>query len=95
MREQFTDLTLKPEGLERLEIVGGIIDEYLADGYKLTLRQLYYQLVSRDIIPNAQNEYDKLGVLLVKGRMAGGDRLERHRGQDQSTRSTVSGGWRE
>lgn len=47
------------------------MEEYLADDYVLTLRQLYYQLVSRDVIPNNQSEYSKLSVLLKKGRMAG------------------------
>jgi hypothetical protein len=35
------------------------------------LRQLYYQLVSRDIIANSLKEYAKLSKLLVQGRMAG------------------------
>jgi hypothetical protein len=42
-----------------------------AQGYVLTLRQLYYQLVSRDIVPNKQAEYSKLSTLLKEGRMAG------------------------
>lgn len=37
----------------------------------MTLRQLYYQLVSRDIIPNAQSEYSKLSTLLTEARMYG------------------------
>lgn len=56
---------------EMLIKINSIIEDYQAQGYKLTLRQLYYQLVSRDIIPNKQSEYEKIGNLLVKGRMAG------------------------
>lgn len=37
----------------------------------LTLRQLYYQLVSRDVIPNKVAEYAKLSTLLKEGRMGG------------------------
>lgn len=55
----------------RLFDVNKIIEEYRKQGYRLTLRQLYYQLVSRDIIANKVAEYKKLGTLLVKGRMAG------------------------
>lgn len=62
---------LRKDNLERLEIVNDIIEDYADQGYKLTLRQLYYQLVSRDIVPNQQAEYAKLGNILVKGRMAG------------------------
>ncbi len=56
---------------DRLHTINEIIDEYSEEGYRLTLRQLYYQLVSRDIVPNKTSEYAKLSTLLVKGRMGG------------------------
>jgi hypothetical protein len=72
MKEQFTEkLSLNKENKIRLEIVNNIIKEYTTQGYRLTLRQLYYQLVSRDIIQNNKKEYQKLSSLLVKGRMFG------------------------
>jgi DNA topoisomerase VI subunit A len=40
-----------------------ICEEYIADGYSLTLRQLYYQLVARDIIPNHDKVYKKISGL--------------------------------
>ena len=48
-----------------------VIDEYRAQGYALTVRQVYYQLVARDLIPNNQSFYNRLKGVLVKGRMAG------------------------
>jgi hypothetical protein len=57
--------------LELLDTINKIIDEYLTKGYKLTLRQLYYQLVSRDIIPNKGTMYHKLSTLLKDDRMMG------------------------
>lgn len=48
-----------------------IIEEYRSLGFTLTLRQLYYQFVSRDIIPNNQREYKRLGSVVNDGRMAG------------------------
>jgi len=48
-----------------------IIDEYRGLGYSLTLRQLYYQCVSRDMIPNTDKSYKALGNLISDGRMAG------------------------
>ena len=72
MKEQFrSGLHLGKKNILKLNIVNAIIKEYLREGYRLTLRQLYYQLVSRDIIPNRVQEYAKLSTLLVKGRMAG------------------------
>lgn len=48
-----------------------IITEYTEQGFTLTLRQLYYQLVSRDIIANKQTEYKRLGSIVNDARLAG------------------------
>ncbi len=72
MKQSFRDkLHLNKKNKELLETINEIIEEYSMEGYKLTLRQLFYQLVSRDIIPNEQKEYAKLSRLLTEGRMAG------------------------
>jgi hypothetical protein len=68
---KFRDIRMSRTNKERLAVVNSIIEEYQVQGYTLTLRQLYYQLVSRDIIPNKQSEYSKLSTLLKEGRMAG------------------------
>ena len=65
------NLRLSWPNIARLVQTNEIIDEYAAEGYRLTLRQLYYQLVSRNIVANTKAEYGKLSGLLVKGRMAG------------------------
>lgn len=72
MKEQFSDkLRLSKSNIEMLNRINNILEEYVVDGYTLTLRQLYYQLVSRDIIPNNDKEYAKLSNILKNGRMAG------------------------
>lgn len=72
MKEQFDDkLRLSKANKIMLETINDILEEYKNDGYVLTLRQLYYQLVSKDIIPNNDKEYAKLSNILKKGRMAG------------------------
>lgn len=48
-----------------------IARSYAGRGYDLTLRQLYYQFVSRDLLPNNQRSYDKLGAVVARARMAG------------------------
>lgn len=48
-----------------------IISEYLAAGFKLTLRQLYYQFVSRDLLENTVKSYKNLGSVVNDGRLAG------------------------
>ncbi len=44
---------------------------YEAQGYDLTLRQLYYQFVARALIPNLQSEYKRLGSVINDARLAG------------------------
>lgn len=48
-----------------------IIDAYRAQGFLLTVRQLYYQFVSRDLIPNTMKEYKKLAGIINDARLAG------------------------
>lgn len=72
MKETFTEkLRLNKSNKDKLIVINKIIEEYSQQGYRLTLRQLYYQLVSRDIIANSLKEYASLSKLLVQGRMAG------------------------
>lgn len=48
-----------------------IVNEYQAQGYTLTLRQIYYQFVARDMLPNVQTEYKRLGTIISDARLAG------------------------
>jgi hypothetical protein len=45
--------------------------DYAQQGYDLTLRQLYYQFVARDLLSNTQKSYDRLGQLVNRARLAG------------------------
>lgn len=61
-------------GASALEIIDQaeeICTDYAAQGYDLTLRQLYYQFVSRALIPNTMQSYKRLGDILNKARLAG------------------------
>lgn len=70
-RECFVAHGLKPASLDQIAVANAIIKEYRADDLTLTLRQLYYQFVSRDLIPNTERSYKNLGSLISKGREAG------------------------
>lgn len=48
-----------------------VVREYQEQGYKLTLRQLYYQLVVQNVFSNEQKNYAKLSDLLGEARMSG------------------------
>lgn len=63
--------TFSADRLRLVEVCDSICQEYAVQGYDLTLRQIYYQCVSRDLLPNRQDEYKKLGDLLADARLAG------------------------
>ncbi|WP_051560592.1 hypothetical protein [Marinobacterium jannaschii] len=52
-------------------IADHIISEYQSEGYTLTLRQLYYQFVAKDLLENSERSYNSLGTIITKARMAG------------------------
>lgn len=69
---------------DKLDIIANanaIIREYEKQGFSLTLRQLYYQFVARDLLPaswadkngvlNRPESYSKLGDLISDARLAG------------------------
>lgn len=67
----YKQINFRDKSLELIEKVNEIVSDYDAQDYELTLRQLYYQLVARDIIPNNQRSYDNIGALVNNGRLAG------------------------
>lgn len=67
----YQEMNFRGERQKLIETANVIIAEYRAAGYTLTLRQLYYQFVSRDIIPNNERSYKNLGTAISDGRMAG------------------------
>lgn len=66
VERDFSDKTLATIGK-----ANEIIAAYTAQGYMLTLRQLYYQFVSRDLIANKTTEYKRLGSIINDARLAG------------------------
>lgn len=54
-----------------VDVANAIIEEYQDAGYDLTLRQLYYQFVARDILPNTEKSYKNLGDTINEGRLLG------------------------
>lgn len=61
----------KADSLEIIDKANQIIAEYRQAGLRLTLRQLYYQFVARDLIANKQSEYKRLGSIVNDARLAG------------------------
>jgi hypothetical protein len=71
MKEEYQNWNPSKESHRLLDAITGILEDFEDQGYKLTLRQLYYQLVSKDIIPNSVKEYTRIGNVVSRGRLAG------------------------
>ena len=54
-----------------IEKANEICAAYAAQGFDLTLRQLYYQFVARGLLPNKDTEYKRLGQIVNDARLAG------------------------
>lgn len=67
---QYKEINFRPKSLELIGLVNQVINEYKAQGYGLTLRQAYYQLVARGYIPNNERSYKNIGNLINDGRLA-------------------------
>jgi len=71
MKIQYQTYKFRNGTLSTIEKANEIIAEYTAEGYELTLRQLYYQFVARGFIENTEREYKQLGSIIDHGRLAG------------------------
>lgn len=71
MKECYVEKNFKPDTLAIIAIINEVIDDYQDQGFRLTVRQLYYQLVARAIIPNTLQEYKRVASIINDGKLAG------------------------
>jgi hypothetical protein len=68
---EFEAKTFTNKSQTMIGTVDKIIREYAKQGYVLTLRQIYYQLVARAVIENSERSYKNLGNLVNDARIGG------------------------
>ncbi len=68
-----------------------IANDYARQGYDLTVRQLYYQLVAADRIPNTLQSYKQIAGIIDRLRMAG--MMDWNLIVDRTRRPGGGGGW--
>lgn len=71
MKEAFIEKRFNRSSRAIIDHANIIIKEHQAEGYVLTLRQLYYQFVHRKLIENKQSEYKRIGSVINDARLAG------------------------
>lgn len=68
---KYAEKNFHKKSLNIIAVANKICDEYMAQGYTLTLRQLYYQFVARGFIENSIKSYNNLGNVISDARLAG------------------------
>lgn len=71
MRIAYETKRFATETLAAIAQANEILEEYEAQGFDLTLRQLFYQHVARGLIPNTERSYKRLGSIVNDARLAG------------------------
>lgn len=94
MKQLYVNKKFSPPVLTLIKFLDRMISEYQRAGYMLSVRQLYYQLVSRDVVENTERSYKRVASIINDGRLAGlldWDAIE-DRGRDIVTRSRWTSG---
>lgn len=68
---RYVPKTFREDSLAIIEQANQICQDYAQMGYELTLRQLYYQFVARDLLANSDRNYKRLGSIVNDARLAG------------------------
>lgn len=71
MKERYIVKRFTPKVQEMIALCDGIVQEYSAQGYKLTVRQIYYQLVARGHVENTVRSYENVQGMLNNARLTG------------------------
>lgn len=53
MKQAYTKTRIRRSTLELIAVMNGVLAEYARDGYVLTVRQLYYQMIAQDLLPDS------------------------------------------
>lgn len=67
----YQDKNFKQESLDLIHQMNEVIADWQSQGYTLTVRQLYYQMVARAIIENTEQSYKRITGIVNDARLAG------------------------
>lgn len=71
MKQTYQSFDFKPDTLKLIKTLNGIVEEYIDQGFVLTVRQLYYQMVARGFIENTERSYKRITGVVNDARLAG------------------------
>lgn len=70
-REKYQSFNFKDDTLDLIDTMNTIVEDYAGQGFTLTVRQLYYQLVARNVIANTERSYKRITSIANDARLAG------------------------
>lgn len=71
MKQAYKDIQFREDTLAVIAKINATIDAYTQQGFTLSVRQLYYQLVAADEIENTERSYKRVASIINDGRLAG------------------------
>lgn len=71
VKQAYIDTRFSTKNAQLVRLLDKIIGEYQRAGYMLSVRQLYYQLVARDIVENTERSYKRVASIINDARLAG------------------------
>lgn len=71
MKQFYKDINFRADTLALINYMNVLISSYQAQGFTLSVRQLYYQLVARDKIENTERSYKRIASIINDARLAG------------------------
>lgn len=71
MRQAYNEANFRGETLKMVYLIDNIIETYQDQGFQLSVRQIYYQLVARGLIENTERSYKRIASIINHGRLGG------------------------
>lgn len=91
MKQKYQSFPFQKPTLALIGVLNAIVDEYAEAGFVLTVRQLYYQMVARGIIPNNEKSYKKICRTVNDAKLAG--LIDWESLEDRTRRFTTRSRW--
>lgn len=70
-KQLYEERKFQGESLRLIEVMNEIVEEYIDQGFRLTVRQLYYQLVARGVVENTERSYKRITSIVNDAKLAG------------------------
>ncbi len=71
MKQVYKSVRFRADTLRLIDTLNDIVEDYIAQGYVLTVRQLYYQMVARGHIENTERSYKHITGVVNDARLSG------------------------